>query len=54
MRVRKLTVLFLSFMGLLLATWVVFGQTRRVDDLTLNSQVPGTAPSFFMICPSWD
>ena len=37
MRVRKLTVLFLSFMGLLLATWVVFGQTRRVDDLTLRN-----------------
>jgi quinohemoprotein ethanol dehydrogenase len=37
MRVRKLTVFFLSLIGLILATWIVFGQTRRVDDLTLRN-----------------
>src|SRR5262245_13281000 len=37
MRVRKLTVLFASLAGLVLTTWLVFGQTRRVDDLALKS-----------------
>src|SRR5262245_1015030 len=37
MRARKLTVFFLSFIGLILATWIVFGQTRRVDDPTLRN-----------------
>jgi quinohemoprotein ethanol dehydrogenase len=37
MRVRKVTVLFLSFAGLVLATWVVMGQSRRIDDLALRN-----------------
>jgi quinohemoprotein ethanol dehydrogenase len=37
MRVRKILLLFLSLMGLIVATWVVFGQTRRVDDLALRN-----------------
>src|SRR5437016_10555164 len=38
MRGRKLTILFLSVAGLVLATWVVAGQqTRRIDDLALRS-----------------
>src|SRR5262245_56970068 len=37
MRARRMTVLFLSIVGLVLATWMVFGQTRRVDDLTLRN-----------------
>ena len=38
MRTRKITVLFLSFAGLILATWAVSGQqTRRIDDLALKS-----------------
>jgi PQQ-dependent dehydrogenase (methanol/ethanol family) len=37
MRVHKIAVLFLSFTGLVLATWAVFGQTRRVDDLALRN-----------------
>src|SRR6195256_1880890 len=38
MRARKITVLFLSFVGLVLTTWVVAGQqTRRIDDLALRN-----------------
>src|SRR5712671_1509725 len=38
MRTRKLTILFLSLAGLILATWVVAGQqTRRIDDLALRN-----------------
>jgi PQQ-dependent dehydrogenase (methanol/ethanol family) len=37
MCVRKITVLLLSILGLVLATWVVSGQTRRVDDLVLRN-----------------
>src|SRR5499426_3086823 len=38
MRARKLIVLFLSFTGLLLTTWIVTGQqTRRIDDLALKN-----------------
>lgn len=37
MRSRKNTVLLLSIAGLLLATWVVFGQVRKVDDLALKN-----------------
>ena len=37
MRARKNTVLLLSIAGLLLATWVVFGQVRKVDDLALKN-----------------
>ena len=38
MRARKITVLFLSLVGLVLATWVVAGQqTRRIDDLALRN-----------------
>src|SRR5262245_40250358 len=37
MRVRKIAVLFLSLIGLVLATWIVSGQTRRVDDLVLRN-----------------
>jgi len=37
MRLRKITVLFLSVAGLILATWVVMGQTRRVDDVALRN-----------------
>src|ERR1700704_3528299 len=38
MRARKITVLFLSFVGLVLATWVVAGQqVRRIDDLALKN-----------------
>jgi len=37
MRARKLTVLFLSIIGLILATWVMVGQTRRIDDLALKT-----------------
>src|SRR6185369_4766257 len=38
MRGRKLTMLCLSFAGLVLATWVVAGQkTRRIDDLALKN-----------------
>src|SRR5215470_9934148 len=41
MRARKITVLFLSAVGLVLATWVVAGQTRRVDDLALKNAGKG-------------
>src|ERR1700704_4901678 len=38
MRARKITVLFLSFVGLVLATWVVAGQqVRRIDDQALRN-----------------
>ena len=37
MHARKNTVLLLSIAGLLLATWVVFGQVRKVDDLALKN-----------------
>src|SRR5437660_10391295 len=38
MRIQKVTVLFLSVVGLLLATWIVAGQqARRVDDLALRN-----------------
>src|SRR6185503_5199737 len=37
MRLRKMTVLILATAGLVLATWVVMGQTRRVDDLALRN-----------------
>jgi PQQ-dependent dehydrogenase (methanol/ethanol family) len=38
MGARKSTVLFLSFAGLILATWAVWGQqTRRIDDLALKT-----------------
>jgi len=37
MRLRKTTVGFLSLAGLVFATWFAFGQTRRVDDLTLRN-----------------
>src|SRR5713101_1088191 len=38
MRARKMTVLFLSLVGLVLATWVAAGQqTRRIDDLALKN-----------------
>src|SRR2546428_3835177 len=38
MRARKMMVLFLSIMGLVLATWVAAGQqTRRIDDLALKN-----------------
>src|SRR5215468_3877980 len=38
MHARKLMVLFLSFTGLLFATWIVAGQqTRRIDDVTLKN-----------------
>src|SRR3974390_1186331 len=38
MRARKITVLFLSIAGLILATWVVAGQqSRRIDDLALRN-----------------
>jgi quinohemoprotein ethanol dehydrogenase len=37
MRARKITVLFLAVVGLVLATWVVMGQSRRVDDATLRN-----------------
>jgi quinohemoprotein ethanol dehydrogenase len=39
MRVRKITVVLLSLIGLILATWVVLGQTqtRRVDDVALRN-----------------
>src|SRR5581483_5884759 len=38
MHARKMTVLFLSFAGLILATWVVAGQqVRRIDDLALKN-----------------
>jgi PQQ-dependent dehydrogenase (methanol/ethanol family) len=37
MHIRKMTVLFLSLSGLTLATWVVMGQARRVDDLALRN-----------------
>src|SRR5262245_49474977 len=37
MHARKNSVLLLSVVGLLLATWVVFGQVKRVDDLTLRN-----------------
>ncbi len=36
MRARNISVLFLSVVGLILATWVVLGQTR-VDDLALRN-----------------
>ncbi len=38
MRARKISVLFLSVMGLVLATWVAAGeQARRIDDATLKN-----------------
>jgi PQQ-dependent dehydrogenase (methanol/ethanol family) len=37
MRVRKLAVFSLSFAGLVLASWVAAGQTRRVDDAVLRN-----------------
>src|SRR5213592_1466310 len=38
MRTRKVTVLFLSFTGLLFATWIAAGrQTRRIDDVALRN-----------------
>src|SRR5438132_8701047 len=38
MRARKLTVLILSMVGLILATWVAAGQQpRRIDDLALRN-----------------
>src|SRR5206468_471151 len=38
MRARKLIVLFLSFTGLLFATWIAAGQqTRRIDDVALRN-----------------
>jgi quinohemoprotein ethanol dehydrogenase len=37
MHARKLTVLCLSIIGLILATWVMVGQTRRIDDLALKN-----------------
>ena len=37
MRARKITMLFLGFLGLMLATWIAVGQTRRVDDLALRN-----------------
>src|SRR5438034_2715375 len=38
MRARKITVVFLSMAGLILATWVAAGQqTRRIDDLALKN-----------------
>src|SRR5436853_5821760 len=38
MRARKMTVLLLSLMGLVLATWVTAGQqTRRIDDAVLKN-----------------
>src|SRR5215470_10451948 len=38
MHARKITVLFLSFAGLILATWAVSGQqTRRIDDVALKT-----------------
>jgi quinohemoprotein ethanol dehydrogenase len=37
MRARKTTVFGLSLVGLILATWVMVGQTRRVDDLALKN-----------------
>src|SRR5256885_13624577 len=38
MRARKLIVLFLSFTGLLYATWIAAGQqTRRIDDVALRN-----------------
>src|SRR5437867_591330 len=37
MRARKITVLFLSAIGLLLATWMTLAQqTRRIDDAALK------------------
>src|SRR2546422_9530613 len=37
MRARKITVLFLSAIGPLLATWMTFAQqTRRIDDAALK------------------
>src|SRR5499426_3916870 len=37
MRARKTTVFVLSLVGLILATWMMVGQTRRVDDLALKN-----------------
>src|SRR6266540_2599375 len=37
MRARKTTVFGLSLVGLIVATWVMVGQTRRVDDLALKN-----------------
>jgi PQQ-dependent dehydrogenase (methanol/ethanol family) len=37
MRARTVIVLFLSAAGVVLATWVAAGQTRRVDDLVLRN-----------------
>src|SRR5499427_1216155 len=38
MRARKITVLILSILGLLLATWIATGQqVRRIDDLALKN-----------------
>ena len=38
MRARKIMVLFLSILGLLLATWIATGQqVRRIDDLALKN-----------------
>src|SRR5213083_28455 len=37
MRARKISIVLLSVVGVILTTWVVFAQTRRVDDLTLKN-----------------
>jgi quinohemoprotein ethanol dehydrogenase len=38
MRARRMTVLLMSIVGLVLATWIVAGQqTRRIDDLALRN-----------------
>jgi len=37
MPVRKIAVLFILLVGLVALSWMVFGQTRRVDDLTLRN-----------------
>jgi len=37
MRARKLIVLFLFLSGLLFATWIAAGQTRRIDDAALRN-----------------
>jgi quinohemoprotein ethanol dehydrogenase len=37
MRAQKLRILSLSVVGLILATWVMVGQSRRIDDLALKN-----------------
>jgi len=37
MRFQKMTVLFVSLVGLILASWVMVAQTRRVDDAVLRT-----------------